>query len=81
MSNQIINWTGEDGRKWRAEMGILNEQPSIRSISYESNGAWITLATDLVPQFKVITSERTKINPQREKGLAPGEELDYQWDT
>lgn len=81
MSNQIINWTGEDGRKWQAEMGILNEQPAIRSIGYESNGAWITLATDLVPQFKVITAERTKINPQREKGLAPGEELDYQWDT
>ena len=81
MQNQIVNWTGEDGRAWRAELGILNGTPSIRSLAYESNGAWITLAADLVPQFKVVTAKRTKINPQREKALAPGEELDYQWDT
>lgn len=81
MGNEIIRWKGEDGLKWSAELGIDGGRPCIFSLCYETDGKAVTLAEGLHPQFKVITGKRTRINPQREKGLAPGESLDYQWDT
>lgn len=81
MENIIINWKGEDNLSWRAEIGIDGNIPCIFDLSYLSNGKWVNLVSNLHPEFKVITGVRTKINPQREKGLAPGETLDYQWDT
>ena len=81
MENEIIRWTGEDGLKWSAVLGIDGGRPCIFSLCYETDGKAVTLAEGLHPQFKVITGKRTRINPQREKGLAPGESLDYQWDT
>ena len=81
MENKVITWKGEDGLKWTAVVGIDNEQPCIFELSYETNGEKRVLAEKLHPQFKIVTGVRTQINPQREKGLAPGEELDYQWDT
>lgn len=76
-----IQWTGEDGFHWTAVMGIKDASPCIVELGYERSGFYSTLAKDLIPQFKVITSERTRNNPQRTKGLAPGEILGYQWDT
>lgn len=81
MDRKIINWQGEDNLSWRAELGIDGKVPCIYDISYLSNGKWVNLVSNLHPEFKVVTGVRTKINPQREKALAPGEELDYQWDT
>lgn len=81
MENKIINWKGEDNLSWSAEIGIDGNIPCIFDLSYLSNGKWVNLVSNLHPEFKVITGVRTKINPQREKGLAPGETLDYQWDT
>ena len=81
MENKEIFWQGEDGLTWRATLGIDNAIPCIFDLSYKTNGAWVNLAANLHPEFKVITGVRTKINPQREKGLAPGETLDFQWDT
>ena len=81
MENKEIFWQGEDGLTWRATLGIDNAVPCIFDLSYKTNGAWVNLAANLHPEFKVITGVRTKINPQREKGLAPGETLDFQWDT
>lgn len=81
MDRKIINWKGEDNLSWRAEIGIDGNIPCIFDLSYLSNGKWVNLVSKLHPEFKVVTGVRTKINPQREKGLAPGETLDYQWDT
>jgi hypothetical protein len=81
MDKKTVLWKGEDGLSWRAELGIKDAKPCIFELCYESNGKWISLAENLTPQFKVITGKRTKINPQREKLLAPGEEPGYQWDT
>lgn len=81
MNRKIINWKGEDNLSWRAEIGIDGNIPCIFALSYLSNGKWYDLVSDLHPEFKVITGVRTKINPQREMSLAPGEILDYQWDT
>ncbi len=81
MDRIVISWTGEDSLRWSAVLGIDERKPCIFEISYETNGEKRLLASNLHPQFKVITGVRTKINPQREKGLAPGEELDFQWDT
>ena len=81
MERRIINWKGEDNLSWRAEIGIDEKVPCIFDLSYQSNGKWFNLVSNLHPEFKVVTGVRTKINPQREKGLAPGESLDYQWDT
>ncbi len=81
MERKTVIWTGEDGLRWQAELGIKDAKPCILSLCYESNGDWVMLAEGLTPQFKVITGKRTKINPQREKLLAPGEVPGYQWDT
>ena len=81
MENKTVFWKGEDGLSWQAELGIKDAKPCIFSLSYESNGKWVELGSGLTPQFKVITGKRTKINPQREKLLAPGEVPGYQWDT
>ena len=81
MNRQTVKWTGEDSLTWSAQLGIDNGVPCIFDLGYESDGRYYQLASNLHPQFKVITGVRTKINPQREKGLAPGEVLDYQWDT
>ncbi|MBR2668642.1 MAG: hypothetical protein IKE36_02455 [Solobacterium sp.] len=80
-NTQTIKWTGEDHLPWTAVVGIDNNQPCIIELSYETNGEKKVLAEKIHPQYKIITGVRTKINPQREKGLAPGEELDFQWDT
>ena len=76
-----ICWKGEDGLNWRAEMGILDQKPAVLSLAYEKNGTWTVLEENLVPEFYVVTSKRTKNNPQRAMALKEGEELDYQWDT
>ena len=78
MDRKTVNWKGEDGLNWRAELGIRAAKPCIFSLNYESDGKWVELAASLTPQFKVISGKRTKRNPQREKALAPGEEPDYQ---
>lgn len=79
--NMLVQWNGEDGYCWKAELGIVDKAPCVLELGYEAYGFYNVLARNLVPQFKVITSERTKNNPQRSKGLAPGEVLGYQWDT
>ena len=81
MDNITIRWTGEDRLEWSAELGLDGNEPCIFDLGYVSNGRYVRLAGGLHPQFKVITGERTRNNPQRVKGLAPGEELGYQWDT
>lgn len=81
MSKKIVTWTGEDKLLWCAEMGIENGVPCIFNLNYKSNGTWMNLASNIKPEFKIVTGVRTKINPQREKGLAPNEVLDFQWDT
>lgn len=81
MEKNLVTWTGEDGYLWHARMGIANSKPCIEELRYERAGETVVFGRMLTPQFKVVTSKRTKNNPQRLKGLAPGEELGYQWDT
>jgi len=78
---QTICWKGEDSLNWRAEMGILDQTPAVLSLAYEKNGVWTVLEENLVPEFHVVTSKRTKNNPQRNMALKEGEESGYQWDT
>lgn len=81
MTNTVVNWHGEDGKSWRAELSVENGTPCIKELSYEVEGQRHILASGLRPEFRVVTAKRTKKNPQRVKELAPGEELSYQWDT
>ena len=80
MDKQTVCWKGEDQKQWYANVGIDGGAPCIFELGYELAGERLALAKMLHPQFKAVTAKRTKINPQREKALAPGEELDYQWD-
>ena len=81
MDKQTVRWKGEDQKQWYATVGIDGKTPCIFELGYELAGERLALAKMLHPQFKAVTAKRTKINPQRAKALAPGEELDYQWDT
>ena len=63
MNRQTVKWTGEDSLTWSAQLGIDNGVPCIFDLGYESDGRYYQLASNLHPQFKVITGVRTKINP------------------
>ena len=81
MENQIIYWNGEDGLRWKAQMGIVDQKPCIVELGYEKNHQWFLVGNMLTPQFKVVTGKRTTHNPQREKPVGADEKPDYQWDT
>ena len=81
MENQIIYWNGEDGLRWKAQMGIVDQKPCIVELGYEKNNQWFLVGNMLTPQFKVVTGKRTTHNPQREKPVGADEKPDYQWDT
>lgn len=81
MNQTTVCWNGEDGLKWKAELGILEKKPCIFTLAYEKNHQWVVLAEKLIPQFKVVTGKRTVHNPQREKPMDSHEKPDYQWDT
>lgn len=81
MNQTTVCWNGEDGLKWKAELGILEKKPCIFTLAYEKNHQWVVLAEKLIPQFKVVTGKRTVHNPQREKPIDSHEKPDYQWDT
>ena len=81
MENQIIYWNGEDGLRWKAQMGIVDQKPCIVELGYEKNHQWFLVGNMLTPQFKAVTGKRTTHNPQREKPVGADEKPDYQWDT
>lgn len=53
-----ILWTGEAGQVWRLTLGIAEGEPILRDIAYRQEARWITLATDLRPDFEVVTGIR-----------------------
>ena len=38
MDRITVQWNGEDGLKWSAELGIKNGAPCFMTVGYESNG-------------------------------------------
>ena len=55
---RAITWQGEDGRRWRAAVGILKGAPAILSLEYQTGEGYERLAGPLTPQFEVTTGER-----------------------
>ena len=57
MSNEII-WCGEDGKRWKAQIGIDEQKPCIFELAYENGSYWTKLAGPLYPKFEVTTGTR-----------------------
>jgi len=53
-----ISWQGEDGKSWKASLGIDDGMPCIGNISYLDGESWFQLCGPLYPQFEVTTGER-----------------------
>src|ERR1039458_4354981 len=54
-----ISWDGERREQMRAAFTIVNGQPVVQSLAARKNGgAWITLGTNLTPEFEVTSGVR-----------------------
>jgi hypothetical protein len=55
----IVNWNGEKDEELRLRFAIANGTPTIQEISIRHRGGnWKTLATNLTPEFRVISGYR-----------------------
>ena len=64
----VIAWNGERGQELQMRLGIERRQPVIQSLEIRSkNGKWSVLATNVTPEFRVVSGLRRISNQQ----LAP----------
>ena len=70
-----LSWTGERGEQLRASFTLRNGQPVVQELAAHKSGAkWITLGTNLTPEYQVATGKRRlseqQMAPLRELGIA-----------
>jgi hypothetical protein len=70
-----VAWTGERGEQLRASFTLRNGQPVVQELAArKSGGKWITLGTNLTPEYQVATGKRRlseqQMAPLRELGIA-----------
>jgi hypothetical protein len=70
----VVTWAGEADGELRARYAIEAATPVIRDLAIRKPGAqWITLGSDLTPEYEVISGRRRVSNQQlqrpRERGL------------
>lgn len=73
-STVTTTWTGERGDDLRLVLTIVNGTPSIAAMAMRSPGkSWVTLTTDVVPEFNVTSGLRRiseqQLRPLRELGI------------
>ncbi len=62
-----ITWQGERGRQLRATLGFQQDQPLIQELAArKSNGAWLSLGTNLSAEYEVTTGKRRMSEQQLE---------------
>ena len=42
--NMLVQWNGEDGYCWKAELGIVDKAPCVLELGYEAHGFYNVLA-------------------------------------
>ena len=69
-----VSWSGQDNQQLRLRFAIVNQTPTIRELAVKTNGKpWTTLATNLTPEFHVVSGIRRmteqQLQPLRELGI------------
>jgi hypothetical protein len=75
-----FNWQGEKGQQLRAQFTIKDGQPTVAELAAkQSNGDWVILGKNLVPEFKTTAGKRrmsvAQANTFKEAGIAVTPEL------
>ncbi|HEX4075802.1 MAG TPA: hypothetical protein VHX49_10415 [Candidatus Acidoferrales bacterium] len=83
----VVTWTGDRGQQLRMRMSIVDKTPKIDDIRILKNGVWVTLASNLTPQFDVVSGFRRitdqQLLPLRQMGVKITPEIvdKYKWDA
>ena len=60
-----VTWEGEKGAELRMRLGIDSGAPTLREIAVrKSGGRWATLATNVTPEFRVVSGMRRMTQQQ-----------------
>src|SRR6185436_994789 len=54
----VVSWDGPDGGQLRTSLGIANGVPVVREIAVGRAGALTALATNLTPEYRVVSGVR-----------------------
>jgi len=69
--NLLIRWEGENESELQLSFSINQGVPTIRELLIRpSDGAWQTIATDVVPEYRVVSGLRRVTQQQTEIGRA-----------
>jgi len=61
-----VTWDGDRGQSVRLLFALVNSTPTIKELAVrKGTGAWSVLATDAVPDFRVVSGLRRMSNQQR----------------
>ena len=61
----VVTWEGEKGSELRMRLGIDSGTPTLREIAVrKSGGRWATLATNVTPDFRVVSGMRRMTQQQ-----------------
>jgi hypothetical protein len=80
----VVSWEGDNGAELRMGLGIDRGTPTIRELAIRKKGGqWATLATNVTPEFRVVSGLRRITNQQliglREAGVEITQELIDEW--
>ena len=61
----VVTWPGEGGVDLRLTLGVQDRQPVVRDLATRRpRGAWVSVARDLAPEFRVTSGVRRMSNQQ-----------------
>lgn len=83
MNRETVNWTGEDGLRWGAVLGIKERTPVIFELYYENEEGRQTVAGPVRPEFMVTTGIRKPTAEGDRQSLVRSKEEFYEmrWNT
>jgi len=71
-----VTWEGARGQELRMRFGIESGTPTIRDLAIRrKGGAWATLASNVTPEFRVVSGMRRMSNQQMQPLRALGVEI------
>jgi hypothetical protein len=59
-----VTWAGAQQQELRASFAVVNAAPVVRELAVRVNDAWRTVATNLTPEFRVVSGIRRMSNQQ-----------------
>ena len=83
-----LTWNGDPGRQVRLRLTVDDGVPTFHELAvHDTSGIWTTVATDVTPEFRVVTGVRRvteqQLSPLRALGveITPAIITEKQWDA